>query len=325
MKPWKFSTASFAEHEQGQAWRDVMHRLCLPVGELPEKAGFRGEVFCIKSPLGMEFALVDAEPHEISGQYLDQEEAIWLTLLLEGEASLSYDRQRINLAPGDIVYGPTYVEATLRFPRDFRQLFINVQQLILSPRVFAPLSLKLGHLPARAGINHVFSGMLRSLAEVIEEISPEQLRPVETALTEFLITGLGDEKSVFSLGGVSGSRAYRLQRICQRIETMLIDPDLTIGMVAAAEGVSTRYLQRLFTEAGNSFIHYLRTRRLEHCRADLTSSLHADLSISEICFRWGFNGSAHFSRVFRKEYGMSPRDCRREQAEKNDVKTERRK
>lgn len=315
MKSWKFTTASLPEHEQGRAWRDAMGRLCLPVGELPENAGFRGEIFCIESPLGMEFALVDAEPHEIAGSYPDQDAAIWLTLLLEGEATLSYKDQRLELVPGDIVYGPTYVEAFMRFSRDYRQLFVKVQRLILNPRVFAPLSLKLGHLPSQSGINHVFSGMLQSLAEVIEEIPPEQLRPVETALTEFLITGLGDEKSVFSLGGVSGARAHHLQRICQRIETLLCEPDLTIGMVAQAEGVSTRYLQRLFTEAGNSFIHYLRTRRLERCRADLASSLHADLSISEICFRWGFNGSAHFSRVFRKEYGMSPREYRRLQAE----------
>ena len=312
---WKFTTAELPQHEQSRAWRDAMSRLCLPVGELPEKTGFRGEIFCINSPLGMEFALVEAEPHEISGSYLEQDAAIWLTLLLEGEASLSYDDQRLDLVPGDIVYGPTYVEAVLRFTRDFRQLFVNVQRLILSPRVFAPLNLKLGHLPARSGINHVFSGMLQSLADVLEDVSPEQLRPVEMALTEFLITGLDDEKTVFGLGGVAGARAYHLQRICQRIETLLSEPDLTLGMIAQAEGVSTRYLQRLFTEAGNSFIHYLRTRRLERCRADLASPRHAGLSISEICFRWGFNGSAHFSRTFRKEYGMSPREYRRQQAE----------
>ena len=67
MKSWKFTTAAFSEHEQGRAWCDAMHRLCLPVGELPETAGFRGEIFCITSPLGMEFALLDAQPHEISG------------------------------------------------------------------------------------------------------------------------------------------------------------------------------------------------------------------------------------------------------------------
>jgi AraC-like DNA-binding protein len=153
--------------------------------------------------------------------------------------------------------------------------------------------------------------MLRSVAEAIDEISSEDLRAVELSLTEFLITALGGEKGVFGLGGVAGARATHLHRICQGIEAVLGNPGLTLAMVARRERVSTRYLQKLFTEAGNSFTHYLRTRRLERCRADLISPLHADLSISEICFRWGFNGSAHFSRTFHKEYGLSPRDYRR--------------
>lgn len=278
---------------------------------LPDKGSFRGTVWCIDSPLGMEFALVDAEPHEICGRYLNQPAAIWLTLLIDGKATLSYDEREIDLVPGDIVYGPTFADATLRFASDFRQLFVNVQRLTLNPRVFAPLSLKLGYLSGRSGINQVLSGMLHSLADVIDEVSSEDLRPVELSLTEFLITALGGEKCVFGLGGVAGARASRLHRICQGIEAVLGNPGLTLGMVAERERVSTRYLQKLFTEAGNSFSHYLRTRRLDRCRADLISPLHAELSISEICFRWGFNGSAHFSRAFHKEYGMSPRDYRR--------------
>lgn len=288
-----------------------MSRLCLPIGGLPDTGSFRGAVWCIDSPLGMEFALVDAEPHEISGRYLNQPAGIWLTLLIEGKARLSYEEREIDLEPGDIAYGPTFADATLRFSTDFRQLFVNVQRLTLNPRVFAPLSLKLGYLPGRSGINQVLSGMLRSLADVIDEISSEDLRPVELSLTEFLITALGGEKGVFGLGGVAGARATRLHRICQGIEAVLGNPGLTLAMVAKRERVSTRYLQKLFTEAGNSFTHYLRTRRLERCRADLISPLHAELSISEICFRWGFNGSAHFSRAFHKEYGLSPRDYRR--------------
>ncbi|MEX1109611.1 MAG: helix-turn-helix domain-containing protein, partial [Dongiaceae bacterium] len=256
------------------------------------------------------FALVDAEPHEIRGRYLDQPAAIWLTLLIEGKARLSYDDRVIDLMPGDIAYGPTFADATLRFSTDFRQLFVNVQRLTLNPRVFAPLSLRLGYLPGRSGINRVLSSMLHSLADVIDEISSEDLRPVELSLTEFLITALGGEKVVFGLGGVAGAKASRLHRICQGIESVLGNPGLTLGMVAERERVSTRYLQKLFAEAGNSFSHYLRTRRLDRCRADLISPLHAELSISEICFRWGFNSSAHFSRVFHKEYGVSPRDYR---------------
>ena len=310
MKAWHFTTQSSPPNRQHRAWRDVMNKLRLPIGGQASTDGFRGAISCIESPLGMQFALVEAEPHEICGRYLDQPAAIWLTLLIEGQARLSYEDRVIDLTPGDIAYGPTFADATLQFSTAFRQLFVNVQKLTLNPRVFAPLSLRLGFLPGRSGINRVLSSMLHSLAEVIDEISSEDLRPVELSLTEFLITALRDAKGVFGLGGVAGAKAARLHRICQGIESMLGNPGLTLAMVAEREGVSTRYLQKLFAEAGNSFSHYLRTRRLDRCRADLGSPVHTELSISEICFRWGFNSSAHFSRVFHKEYGVSPRDYR---------------
>jgi AraC-like DNA-binding protein len=39
-----------------------------------------------------------------------------------------------------------------------------------------------------------------------------------------------------------------------------------------------------------------------------------DVSITETCFRWGFNDSATFSRAFRAEFGVSPREYRRDSA-----------
>lgn len=310
MKTWHFTTQSYPQQRQHRVWRDAMSKMRLPMAKLSGTGGFRGSITCIESPLGMQFALVAAEPQEICGRFLDQPAGIWLTLMIEGKGKLMYGDREIDLMPGDIAYGPTFADATLRFLTDFRQLFINVQRLTLNPRVFAPLSLGVGYLSGRSGINRVFSSMLHSLADSIDEISPADLRPVELSLTEFLITALGGEKGVFGLGGVAGAKATRLHRICQGIESVLGNPGLTLAMVAERERVSTRYLQKLFAEAGNNFSHYLRTRRLDRCRADLISPLHAELTISEICFRWGFNSSAHFSRVFHKEYGMSPRDYR---------------
>jgi AraC-like DNA-binding protein len=259
----------------------------------------------------MEFALVDASSHEISGRYLDQPNAIWLVVLLEGQAQLLHGADCVDLGPGDIAYGPCRTDATMRFPVDFKILHVRIPRLTLSPRVIAPLSLKIGCLTTRTGIEHVFAGMLSSLAETLEDMASSQLRPVELALTEFLIASLGGEKRVFGLGGAAGARASHLHQICQSIETQLSDPDLCLSGIALQHGVSNRYLQKLFTNADTSFSQYLRGRRLDRCRADLVSPLHCQLSISEICFRWGFNGSAHFSRVFRDKYELSPREFRR--------------
>ncbi|HEY1425122.1 MAG TPA: helix-turn-helix domain-containing protein, partial [Caulobacteraceae bacterium] len=162
-----------------------------------------------------------------------------------------------------------------------------------------------------AGLGHVFSGLLKATAEALPHLTSEQLRPVELALTEFLVANLAAEESPASIGGAEAARAAHFHRVCQTIETMLSDPELSLEKVADADGISSRSLQKLFAAAGQNFSTYLRLRRLERCRLDLTSPMFASLSISEICFRWGFNGSAHFSRAFKERYGVTPRDYRK--------------
>ena len=310
METWQFTTDAFDGNARGDAWRDAMGRVCLPVGALPDGKPVDGSLSCLVSPMGIEFSLVASEPQEISGRYPDQADAIWLALLLEGDAVFEDDGNRYDVATGDMIYGPAGEDATLTYLTRFRQLFVKVPLVVLSPRLITPLSLGMGHLPGNTGINKVMGGMLGALSGVLDVIKPNEVRAIELSFTEFLIASLADHKTVFGLGGAAGARAAHLHRICQTIETMLAEPDLTPARVAEEHGVSLRYMQKLFTATGNTFSNYVRTRRLERCRADLISPLHAQLSISEICFRWGFNGSAHFSRTFRSHYGMSPREYR---------------
>lgn len=314
MKAWQFSTDDIDVNEQREAWTDAMSRLCLPIGGLPPGDGFRGSVSCIVSPLGIEFALVDAEKQEISGNYPKQDKAIWLAILLEGQVTLTRHEQALDLAPGDILYGPTGGEdsgAKLEFNSAFRQLFIKVPHLAINPRLISPLTLQFGYLSGQSGINHVLSGMLRSLADALVEITENQLRPLELSLTELLFTCLASQEHGLVIGAAANIRTANLHSICQTIETLLSNPDLSPAMVAEEHGVSLRYLQKLFTLADKTFSNYVRIRRLERCRADLTSPLYSQLSITEICFRWGFNSSAYFSRAFSEHYKISPRKYRR--------------
>ena len=92
--------------------------------------------------------------------------------------------------------------------------------------------------------------------------------------------------------------------------------DLTPARVADAEGISERYLQKLFEGSGSSFTHYVRERRLQRASAELSSPAEAHHSISEIAYRNGFNDSAHFSRAFRHRFGLSPREFRQQELER---------
>jgi acetamidase/formamidase/AraC-like DNA-binding protein len=153
--------------------------------------------------------------------------------------------------------------------------------------------------------------MLRSLSDILGEFTANQARPIELALPEFLLSSLLDNAPAKALGGAAGMRAGLLERIYQTIEMRLSDPNLNYQQVAAEHGISPRYLQKLFESADDSFGHYVKVRRLERCRLDLRSPLHAQKSISDILFQWGFNDSASFSRAFREQYGVSPREYRK--------------
>ena len=285
-----------------------MHRLGLPVGELAECEPPSASVTCLTSPLGMDFALIDAGAQVISGRRTDQPASVWLAVLLEGEASLESEGEEQFLAVGDIAYGPTGRTATLALETRCRIMFVQAPRVALNHRILAIRNLKVGRLRGSLGVSRVFSGLLRATAESLPAMTIDHLRPVELAVTEFLAASLAEVTQAAM--GQTGYSAH-LHRICQSIETLLADPDLSLRRLADKNGVSPRYIQKLFAAADETFGHYLRSRRLERCRMDLASPVCAKLSISEICFRWGFNESAHFSRAFRNEYGMCPREYRR--------------
>jgi AraC-like DNA-binding protein len=312
MKAWGFTTAGLAEEDCEPAWREVMNRLNLPLGRIDHPEPFQGDVSCLRSPLGMDFAVMAASPQEISGRNPNQPAAVWLVVLLEGSATFwDGDLTTTTLDTGDIIYGPTGIDAALTLETPFRLLFVSAPRVALDHRLLAPQSLSVGRFGGDRGLGHVFSGLLRATAEALPQLTSEQLRPMELAITEFLVANLAAEHSPAALGGAEAARAAHLHRVCQTIETLLPEPDLTLEQVAAADGVSPRSLQKLLASADQNFTTYLRHRRLERCRLDLSSPICASLSISEICFRWGFNGSAHFSRAFKDRYGVTPREHRR--------------
>ena len=79
--------------------------------------------------------------------------------------------------------------------------------------------------------------------------------------------------------------------------------------IAAAAGLSPNYLTRKFREAaGIGLREYLVFIRLQHAALELRST---DASVTEIALRCGFSDGNYFKDVFKKNYGMSPREYRK--------------
>ncbi|MDA8033256.1 MAG: helix-turn-helix domain-containing protein [Actinomycetota bacterium] len=111
-----------------------------------------------------------------------------------------------------------------------------------------------------------------------------------------------------SAGAVVGPALERplLTEIKAHIERHLDQAGLTPATIAAHHHVSLRYLYRLFEAEGVGVCEWIRARRLERCRQDLSDPSLRSTSTARIATRWGFGSPAHFSRVFRARYGLSP-------------------
>ncbi len=100
----------------------------------------------------------------------------------------------------------------------------------------------------------------------------------------------------------------RLRSVQNWIETHLTDPGLTLERIAFGNGMSLRYLHLLFERCEMSAAEWIRNRRLQLAYDGLARG--DGRSITAIAFDHGFNSSAHFSNMFRRKYGVSPRDVR---------------
>ncbi|MGR3454113.1 AraC-like ligand-binding domain-containing protein [Pseudooceanicola sp.] len=100
-------------------------------------------------------------------------------------------------------------------------------------------------------------------------------------------------------------RQARLRSVKLWIENRLTDPDLTLEDIAAANGISLRYLHQLFEQEDKTVSEWIWDRRLQRCYTEIAKR--DGRLITSIAYENGFNSSAHFSTLFRRKYGVSPR------------------
>ena len=83
-----------------------------------------------------------------------------------------------------------------------------------------------------------------------------------------------------------------------------LETTLSIPEISARLKISQRQLSRLFQQyVRKSPIEYYRDIRLDRARGLVTQT---ELKFSEIAEASGFNGQVHFSRAYRKRFGLTP-------------------
>ncbi|WP_331742751.1 helix-turn-helix domain-containing protein (plasmid) [Streptomyces sp. NBC_00868] len=165
-------------------------------------------------------------------------------------------------------------------------------------------------IPATRGLGGVFHRWLVDLVTRAEEFTPADVPTLTQTTVDLLASLLGRCLDAEATMGPDARRRALKARIHDFVRQRLREPGLTPEAVAAAHGISTRYLYMLFRDQELTMAAWIRELRLENCRRDLADSRLLSRPIHSIAASWCFSDAAHFSRAFRAAYGISPRDYR---------------
>ena len=309
-----FSSESYAEHDRPEAWRDVLSTVGLRPASMP--TFYSGHATASRRNVrGVTLVRLAAASQGVAPLAGNGDDPLPTALLtIEDGAVLRAGGPQIVPA-GHLLLLPQRGDWTLQFQRDLRAIALHVtpdafrgrrtgRAAWIEPRAIMP-----------QGFAGLFACSLEAASQSLDALSDVEWETVAQSLADLLFTLTQQFAASVAESGSAGKAAI-LNRICQMIERNLDDAELTPARIAESEGISERYLQKLFEGSGDNFTHYVRERRLQRAWADLASPAEARHTISEIAYRYGFADSAHFSRTFRHRFGLSPREFRQQEAER---------
>ncbi|MEU1301406.1 helix-turn-helix domain-containing protein [Streptomyces shenzhenensis] len=240
---------------------------------------------------------------------MDEESAVFVGLQMSGTSLVEQRGRQSLLRPENLAVYESTTPYTLRFDQAVDHHFLRIPREVLALpdralRDVAAIPLGSGNPVARLAFRY-FAELAVSEdirggvhAEAIVQPSVELLR---AAMTSQLGASRAKRAALEASLGL---------RITQYIRMNLADPTLSAARIAAAHGISVRHLYTVLAQSGISLGDWIRSHRLAECRRELAGPGGRRRTIAGIARSWGFPDPAHFSKAFKRAYGISPRDWR---------------
>lgn len=189
---------------------------------------------------------------------------------------------------------------------DHDQITFVVPRRLMSARLESPDASHMRIIPAGLPLVTLFRDSLKSFQGQVDNMSRREAEAVIHPLLDLAAAAINGHVDERNMAGVNLAHFVGLRR---HVEDNLLDPDLTLDSLLAAFGLSRRKAYRLFEPVGG-FATYVSRRRLQRALQALRSPDWRHMSISEIGAAHGFPNPENFSRAFRREYELSPREVR---------------
>lgn len=303
------TTQTLAQGKAGYAqWRDDIRSIC---GRFDATApgnldGFFGRV-ARHNLVDLEFAEVSTNASSLRKSAVDvsAEDARYYFLIYQhsGSAVLAQRGREAVLHPGDTVLIDSRYASEFRYLGGMRHVSFHLPCDELDRRIRSGRARVCETLGGAEPLGGILGQFIRQISAKHALFDVSEGSAMKDALMA-LIAPLAEDRE--SVGGALRDYA----RVVSYVDARLMD-ELSPESIGRALGLSVRSLYRVFEARDKSLSETIREARLRRCAEQLRAASHCHESLTDIAFRWGFKDSAHFSRAFRQQFGMTPRDYRR--------------
>jgi AraC-like DNA-binding protein len=298
------STSGLAPKKQIECWTEALTDLCGRFDVDPLQASSLEARINYRTVSRLKLCQIEASQHRIahtpSRIRLSEHPFVKILFQTHGISYFEQDGRHIELMPGDCLAYDVSCPHTIVSPSFTRHEVVIVPKELLRERGFRSAKMSACKLSARAGTGRIAYDFVHAAFDEATKLSPYNAIGVADSLIDLLLLPLREADTMFDRGGPE-AMYVRAQGF---IREHLRDSDLCIDQISMALGCTKRYLHMLFSDRGMTVSDYIWQARLQHCRQELETQ--PGKTITDVAFSWGFSSSSHFSRVFRKYFGIAP-------------------
>lgn len=212
-----------------------------------------------------------------------------IILLSKGSNIYTVGTQQFIMQPGDVLVVPPGILHGAVSEEGFTDMFIRARNLHLT------------------GVMHRKDqeGDVRTLMNMLHRVTMQREYRHE-AIAEKLLEAVCEYLARYA------GQKYRYEFVITLKNLLyynLGNPDFQIADAVRELGYTTDYVRKCFVkELGKTPLEYLTMLRLQQAGKLLAQETY--LSIEEVAGNCGFRDSFYFSRLFKKQFGQSPREYR---------------
>jgi AraC family transcriptional activator of tynA and feaB len=300
-----WSTAHLLPGKALSYWRDVICENLLQMHiQSSQKSAFFGHIEKHAfGPMKANFISVSEQKvwRERTAAHNAKDHLFHLIHVRKGVQLIEQYGRSLKVETGDCLLIDCLAGFEFDFPQGVEALVLEIRRDWLKGWLPAPEDAAARLIDGRSGWGATLASALSNVTPTT--VGASGLPP--TVVAEQIVSLLALAAAHYDSSPTTHKRAL-LRRVTETIRERCHEPDLDPATVAAALGLSRRYVHLLFASVGTTFSHELYACRLHRAQRLLCDRRFDGLGIAEIAWNCGFSEPSHFTRRFREQYGSPP-------------------